>query len=41
VRECDKEMRADYMDVIQDCTGGQGAELVFIDEFSKNNHDTA
>jgi hypothetical protein len=29
------------MDVIRDCTGGQGAELVFIYEFSKNDHDTA
>ena len=29
------------MDVIRDCTGGQGAELVFIDKFSKNDHDTA
>jgi len=29
------------MGVIQDCTGGQGVELVFIDEFSKNDHDTA
>ena len=34
-------MRAEYMDVIRDCTGGQGVELVFIDKFSKNNHDTA
>ena len=40
-RECDQEMRAEYMDVIRDCTGGQGVELVPIDEFSKNNHDTA
>ena len=40
-RECDQEMRAEYMDVIRDCTGGWGVELVFIDEFSKNDHDTA
>ena len=40
-RERDQEMRAEYMDVIRDCTGGRGVELVFIDEFSKNDHDTA
>jgi len=40
-KERDEETRAEYMDVIQDCTGGQGMELVFIDEFSKNDHDTA
>ena len=34
-------MRAEYRDVIRDCTGGWGAELVFINEFSKNDHDTA
>ena len=40
-KERDEETRAEYMAVIQDCTGGQGIELVFIDEFSKNDHDTA
>ena len=40
-KERDEEMRAEYMDVIRDCTGGWGAELVFINEFSKNDHDTA
>ena len=40
-RERNQEMRAKYMDVIRDCTGGRGVELVFIDEFSKNDHDTA
>ena len=40
-KERDEEVRAEYMDVIWDCTGGRGAELVFIDKFSKNDHDTA
>lgn len=29
------------MEVIRDHSGGQGEELVFVDEMSKNDHDTA
>ena len=40
-RERDAEQRADYLAVIHDHSAGQGEEFVFVDEMSKNDHDTA
>ena len=39
--ECDEEAQWEFMEVIHDHSGGQGEELVFVDEMSKNDHDTA
>ena len=40
-REREEEARREYMDVIQDHSAGRGEEFVFVDETSKNDHDTA
>ena len=40
-RERDAEQRADFLAVIHDHSAGQGEEFVFVDEMSKNDHDTA
>lgn len=40
-RERDQEARAEFMATIHEHSGGQGQEFVFVDEMSKNDHDTA
>ena len=40
-RERDEEVRAEYCTVIQEHSNGQGEEFIFVDEVSKNDHDTA
>ena len=40
-REHDAEARADFLDIVHDYSGGDGEEFVFVDEMSKNDHDTA
>jgi len=40
-RERDEEARREFLDVIHDHSAGQGEEFVFIDEMSKNDHDTS
>lgn len=40
-RECDEEVRAEFHAVIHEHSNGQGKEFIFIDEVSKNDHDTA
>jgi len=39
-RERDAEARANFLDIMHDYSGGDGAEFVFVDEMSKNDHDT-
>jgi transposase len=39
--ERDAEVRAEYLAVIRDHAAGDGEEFVFVDEMSKNDHDTA
>jgi transposase len=40
-RERDVEARADFLNVVHDYSGGDGEEFVFVDEMSKNDHNTA
>jgi transposase len=40
-RERDAEIWDEYLAVIQDHIAGDGKEFVFVDEMSKNDHDTA
>jgi len=40
-REREAEQRAEYFAVIQDHSTGRGEEFIFVDEMSKNDHDTA
>jgi len=40
-QEHDEEAQHEYWDVIHDHSAGWGKEFVFVDEMSKNNHDTA
>lgn len=40
-RERDEQVRAEYRAIIEDHSNGQGEEFIFIDEMSKNDHDTA
>jgi len=40
-RERDAEIWDEYLAVIQDHAAGDGEEFVFVDEMSKNDHDTA
>jgi transposase len=40
-QERDEEMRAEFMETVRDHSGGRGDEFVFLDEMSKNDHDTA
>ncbi|KAJ3500783.1 hypothetical protein NLJ89_g9639 [Agrocybe chaxingu] len=40
-RERDEEVRADFLGAIHDNSAGAGKEFVFVDEMSKNDHDTA
>lgn len=40
-RERDEEARREFFDVIHDHSAGLGEEFVFVDEMSKNDHDTA
>lgn len=40
-RERDEEVRAEFRAIIEDHSLGLGKEFIFIDEMSKNDHDTA
>ena len=40
-RERDEEARCEFIEVIHDHSTGQGKEFVFVDEMSKNDHDTS
>ncbi|CAA7258479.1 unnamed protein product [Cyclocybe aegerita] len=40
-KEQDEEVQAEFMEVIHDHSAGTGDEFLFIDEMSKNDHDTA
>jgi transposase len=40
-RERDEEARREFLEVIHDHSAGLGEEFVFVDEMSKNDHDTA
>ena len=39
--EHDEEAQREFMEVIHDHSAGQGEEFVFVDEMSKNDHDTS
>ena len=39
--ERDEEAQHEFMEVIHDHSTGQGEEFVFVDEMSKNDHDTS
>lgn len=39
-QECDEVMQSEFMDTVRDHSDGQGVEFIFIDEMSKNDHDT-
>ena len=40
-REREAEQRAEYFAVVRDHSAGRGEEFLFVDEMSKNDHDTA